>query len=340
MSIKVAINGFGRIGRLFYRSLLEKNMLNDKIEVVVINDLVPAESLAYLLKYDSVHGTLDKEVKATNDSTIKVGERTVKTIMLKNTPDQLPWKDYGIDIVVESTGLFTKKADAMGHIQAGAKKVVISANSEEDVKTIIMGVNDGSYEGESIVSNASCTTNCVAPICYVLLKEGIGISEALMATNHSYTASQSIVDGPSKKDFREGRAGALNIAPAQTGAAKAVAWVLPQLKGKINGMAFRIPSPDVSVIDLTFRSERETSLDEINKLIKRASKTYLKGILDFTDQPLVSSDFRHNSNSSIYDILASMQLNSRFFKLVSWYDNEWGYSCRLAELVNKVKDYV
>jgi len=228
---KVAINGFGRIGRMFYRALLEKNMLDGKVEVVVVNDIVPADNLAYLLKYDSVHGTLKEEVKAVSEDTIRVGNREIKTIAMKVGPDQLPWKDYGIDVVVESTGLFTKDKSYEGHLKAGAKKVIISAPSDEDVKTIVMGVNDSEYAGEVVVSNASCTTNCLTPLVHVLLKEGFGIEEGLMTTIHSYTASQVLLDGPSRKAFRDGRAGAMNIIPASTGAAKAVGLVLPDVKG-------------------------------------------------------------------------------------------------------------
>jgi glyceraldehyde 3-phosphate dehydrogenase len=332
-TVRVAINGFGRIGRLVYRALLERNMLDDAVEVVVVNDLVPADNLAYLLKYDSTHPNLNFDVKAIDESTIQVGNRTLKTLALKTTPDQLPWKEYNIDIVIESTGFFTKRPDAEGHIKAGAKKVLISAPSDGDVKTVVMGVNDESYNNEDIVSNASCTTNCLAPLVHVLLKEGIGLEEGLMTTNHSYTASQVLMDGPSRKAFRDGRAAALNTIPASTGAAKAVGLVLPETVGKLTGMSFRVPTPDVSVVDLTFKPTRDTSLEEINSIIKRASETYMKGILGYTDEPVVSSDFIHDERSSIYDSTASIQLNPRFFKLIAWYDNEWGYSNRVVDLV-------
>jgi len=336
MTKKVAINGFGRIGRLIYRALLEKNFLDNKVEVVAVNDLVPAENIAYLLKYDSVHGKLQEEVKALDSENVQVGKRSFKVLEMKVTPDQLPWSLLGVDIVIESTGLFTKKKDASLHLQAGAKKVIISAPSDEDVKTIVMGVNDNEYNGEDLVSNASCTTNCLAPICYVLLKEGIGIEEGLMTTVHAYTGTQTLVDGPSKKAFRDGRAGALNIIPASTGAAKAVGIVLPELKGKLTGMAFRVPTADVSVVDLTFKPKRDTSLTEINELMKKASETYLKGILGYMEDEVVSSDFIHDPRSSIYDSKAGIELNSRFFKIVSWYDNEWGYSNRMVDLLEKV----
>jgi glyceraldehyde 3-phosphate dehydrogenase len=331
--MKIAINGFGRIGRMFYRALLEENMLNNSVEVVAANDTVPAENLAYLLKYDSVQGNLREDVKAVSGNLIKVGDRTLPTTMQKVTPDLLPWRDFGVDLVIESTGAFTKKADAEKHLLAGAKKVIVTAPSEENVKTIVMGVNEHSYAGENVISNASCTTNCLAPVVHVLMKEGIGIEEGLMTTNHSYTASQSLVDGPSKKAFRDGRAGAINMIPASTGAAKAVTWVIPELKGKLTGMSFRVPTPIVSVVDLTVRTTRDTSLAEINSLMKNASETYLKGILGYTEEPVVSSDFIHDDRSAIYDATACIELNPRFFKLIAWYDNEWGYSKRLVELV-------
>lgn len=340
MAVKVAINGFGRIGRLVYRALCEKNFFDGKIEVVVVNDLVPADNLAYLLKYDSVHPNLNYEVKVLDANTIKVGNKRLLTTALKVNPDQLPWIDYKVDIVIESTGFFTKRLDAEGHLRAGAKKVLISAPSDEDVKTIVLGVNDDSYRGEEIVSNASCTTNCLAPIVHVLMKEGIGLEEGLMTTNHSYTASQALMDGPSRKAFRDGRAAAVNTIPATTGAAKAVALVLPETKGKLTGMSFRVPTPDVSVVDLTFKPARETSLEEINAAMKKASETYMKDILGYTDEPVVSSDFIHDSRSSIYDSTACIELNPRFFKLIAWYDNEWGYSNRVADLVNKMADYI
>ncbi len=336
MAKRIAINGFGRIGRLVYRALLERNFLDGQVEVVVVNDLVPADNLAYLLKYDTTHGKLDEDVKAIDENTIKVGEHTLKTLALKVSPAELPWKEYNIDIVIESTGFFTKKADAIGHLTAGAKKTIISAPSDEDVKTILVGVNDDQYQGEDLVSNASCTTNCLAPIVHVLLKEGIGIEEGLMTTAHAYTATQTIMDGPSRKAFRDGRAGAMNIIPASTGAAKAIGLVIPEMKGKLTGMAFRVPVADVSVVDLTFKPTRETSLAEINNAMKKASETYLKGILQYTEEPVVSSDFIHDANSSTYDAGASIELNSKFFKLVSWYDNEWGYSNRMADLLKIV----
>lgn len=336
MAVRVAINGFGRIGRLVYRALLEKDMLNGAVEVVVVNDLVPAENLAYLLKYDTTHGKLPYDVKAIDDNTIQVGNRTLKTIALKATPAELPWKDYNVDIVIESTGFFTKKADASGHLSAGAKKVIISAPSDEDVKTILIGVNNDQYMGEDLVSNASCTTNCLAPIIHVLLKEGFGVEEGLMTTCHAYTASQVTMDGPSKKAFRDGRAAAMNIIPASTGAAKAIGLVLPEVKGKLTGMSLRVPVSDVSIVDLTFKPTKDTSLEEINAAMKKASETYLKGILNYTEEPLVSSDLIHDEHSSTYDATACIQLNPRFFKLIAWYDNEWGFSNRMVDLLQIV----
>lgn len=341
MKKRIAINGFGRIGRLVFRALLERNMLNQTVEVVAINDLVPADNLAYLLKYDTTHGKLPYDVKAVGDNLIEVSKdgqilASIKTLAMKATPAELPWADHNIDLVIESTGFFTKKADASGHLTAGAKKVIISAPSDEDVKTILMGVNHEQYNGEDLVSNASCTTNCLAPIVHVLLKSGIGLEEGLMTTAHAYTATQTIMDGPSRKAFRDGRAGAMNIIPASTGAAKAIGLVIPEMKGKLTGMSFRVPVADVSVVDLTFRPAKETSLAEINAAMKEASETYLKGVLAYTEEPVVSSDFIHDAHSSSYDAGAGIELNSRFFKIISWYDNEWGYSNRMADLVDIV----
>jgi glyceraldehyde 3-phosphate dehydrogenase len=321
---------------MVYRALLDQNMLDNSVEVVAVNDVVPADNLAYLLKYDSVQGKLKEEVKAISEDTIKVGNREFKAISKKVTPDQLPWKDFGVDVVIESTGVFTKDKSYEGHLKAGAKKVLITAPSDPEVKTIVFGVNDSEYNGETVVSNASCTTNCLAPVVHVLLKEGIGLEEALMTTIHSYTASQVLLDGPSRKAFRDGRAGAMNIIPASTGAAKATSIVIPEVKGKITGMAFRVPTPNVSVVDLTFRSAKETSLDEINAAMKKASETYLKGVLGYTEEEAVSTDFIHDGNSSIFDSKAGIELNSKFFKLVSWYDNEWGYSMRVVDLLKLI----
>lgn len=338
MAVKVAINGFGRIGRLVYRALLEKNFFDGKVEVVVVNDLVPAENLAYLLKYDSIHGTLPLDVKAIDENTIQVGDYTLKALAMKVSPSELPWRDYGVDVVIESTGQFTKTESSKGHIQSGAKKVIISAPSDTDTQMYLMGVNHDAYGNEEMVSNASCTTNCIAPLVHVLIKEGIGIEEGLMLTAHAYTASQSLHDGQSKKDLRGGRAAAVNIIPQSTGAAKSIGRIIPEVNGKLTGMSIRVPVIDGSMLDLTFRSSRDTSLEEINSLMKKASETYLKGIMGYTEDPVVSSDFIHNPYSCVYDATASMQLNSRFFKLISWYDNEWAYSLRMAELLEVVAD--
>ena len=269
------------------------------------------------------------------------GSKT-KCIMATKEPSQLPWKDLGVEYVIESTGLFTDSEKAKGHLAAGAKKVIISAPGKGEVKTLLIGVNDNEYDASKhhIVSNASCTTNCLAPLVHVLLKEGIGIETGLMTTIHSYTATQKTVDGPSKKDWRGGRAAAINIIPSTTGAAKAVGEVLPAVKGKLTGMSFRVPTADVSVVDLTFRAARDTSIEEIDGLMKKASETYLKGILGYQNEEVVSTDFIHDSRSSIFDSLATLQNNlkgeKRFFKVVSWYDNEWGYSSRTVDLLMKM----
>ncbi|OIO34512.1 MAG: type I glyceraldehyde-3-phosphate dehydrogenase [Candidatus Hydrogenedentes bacterium CG07_land_8_20_14_0_80_42_17] len=347
MTVRIGINGFGRIGRLVYKAIADQGLLGKEIEVVSVVDVATdADYFAYQLKYDSIHGKFDHDVKTEKSSssieeedTLIVDGHKTKCILATKTPAELPWKALGVEFVVESTGLFTASDKAKGHLDAGAKKVIISAPGKGDVKTIVMGVNEKEYDPlkHNIVSNASCTTNCLAPVVYVLLKEGIGIETGLMTTIHSYTATQKTVDGPSKKDWRGGRAAAINIIPSTTGAAKAVGEVLPQTKGKLTGMAFRIPTPDVSVVDLTFRSEKETSIEEIDALLKKASETYLKNYLGYSREELVSTDFIKDSRSSIYDSLATTQNNlkgeKRFFKVVSWYDNEWGYSNRVVDLV-------
>ena len=329
MSIRVAINGFGRIGRLFMRQALK----NPAIEIVAINDLVPANNLAYLFKYDSTHGRLDADVKVVGDD-FSVNGKTIKCLAEKD-PAQLPWKDLKIDFVLEATGRFTNAEAASAHLKAGAKKVVISAPAKGDgVKTLVMGVNHTEYDPKAhdIVSNASCTTNCLAPMVKVLL-DNFGVAEGLMSTIHAATATQPTVDGPSKKDLRGGRGACQNIIPASTGAAKAVALCLPQVKGKLTGMAFRVPTPDVSVVDLTVKTEKETSMAEINAAMKKAAETNLKGILAYTEDPVVSTDFDSCPNSCTYDATAGIELNSKFFKLVGWYDNEMGYSTRLVDLI-------
>lgn len=346
MAVKVGINGFGRIGRMVFQALCDQGLLGTTLDVVAVVDIsTDANYFAYQMKYDSIHGkfkhsvtTVKSDPSKEEADTLVVNGHKIKCIMATKNPAELPWKQLGVDVVIESTGLFTESEKAAGHITAGAKKVIISAPAKGEVKTIVMGVNEGEYDPKkhAIVSNASCTTNCLAPLVYVLLKEGIGIETGLMTTIHSYTATQKTVDGPSKKDWRGGRAAAINIIPSTTGAAKAVGEVLPAVKGKLTGMAFRIPTPDVSVVDLTFRSVRDTSIEEIDSLLKKASETYLKGILGVSTEELVSTDFIHDNRSSIYDAPATLQNNlkgeKRFFKLVSWYDNEWAYSCRVVDL--------
>ena len=330
--INVGINGFGRIGRNFFRA----SLTNPNINIVGINDLTPNETLAHLLKYDSILGRLGLEVTFTDDS-ITVGGKTIK-VFSERDPANLPWASVKADVVVESTGIFTKAADAQKHISAGAKKVIISAPGKGDVATIVMGVNDDTLDvkNTNLISNASCTTNCLAPLVHVLLKEGFGVAEGLMTTVHAYTATQKTVDGPSKKDWKGGRSAAINIIPSATGAARAVALVLPEVKGKLTGMAFRVPTPTVSVVDLTVKTTKDTSLAEIKAALKKASETYMKGILAYTDEEVVSSDFIHDKSSSIFDAGSSIELNKNFFKLISWYDNEWGYSNRVVELLGKV----
>ena len=350
MAVKVGINGFGRIGRLVFNALVDKGHLGKEVDVVAVVDIVTdAKYFAYQLKYDSVQGKLKATITTEKsspdvkeDDVFVVNGHKVRCIMATKEPSQLPWKELGVDFVIESTGLFTDSEKAKGHLAAGAKKVLISAPGKGDVKTVVLGVNDHEYDPakHDIISNASCTTNCLAPVVHVLLKEGIGVETGLMTTIHSYTATQKTVDGPSKKDWRGGRAAAINIIPSSTGAAKAVGEVLPSTKGKLTGMSFRVPTADVSVVDLTFRSVKETSIQEIDDLMKKASETYLKGILGYTNEEVVSTDFIHDERSSIYDSKATMQNNfkdeKRFFKIVSWYDNEWGYSCRVVDLLLKI----
>ena len=344
MAVNVAINGFGRIGRLVFRALVEQGLVGKEINVVAVGDIVPADNLAYLLKYDSTQGRFAGTVSSkkstaekAEDDVLIVNGYEIKVVSAK-TPAELPWQALGVDIVIESTGLFTEAEKAKGHLVAGAKKVVISAPAKGEDITSVMGVNHDKYDptAHNIISNASCTTNCLAPIVHVLLKEGFGIEEGLMTTVHAYTATQKTVDAPSKKDWKGGRTAAQNVIPSTTGAAKATALVCPEVKGKLTGMAFRVPVPTVSVVDLTVRTVKETSLVEINAALKRASETYLKGILDYTADEVVSSDFIHDKHSSIYDSGSGVELNSRFFKLISWYDNEWGYSNRVGDLVRMI----
>src|SRR5215213_8409972 len=341
MPTKVAINGFGRIGRLVFRALCEQGMCGRDIEVVAVGDIVPADNLAYLLKYDSIQGRFNGTVGSkksaadkAEDDVLVVNGAEIKVVSAK-TPAELPWKALGVDLVIECTGLFTEAEKAKGHITAGAKKVIISAPAKGEDITVVMGVNHEKYDAANhhVVSNASCTTNCLAPIVHVLLKEGFGVAEGLMTTIHSYTATQKTVDGPSKKDWKGGRSAAINIIPSGTGAAKAVGLAIPEVKGKLTGMSFRVPTPTVSVVDLTVRTVKETSYKEICAAMKKASETYLKGILAYTEDEVVSTDFIHDAHSSIFDAGSGIELNSRFFKLVSWYDNEWGYSYRCVDLL-------
>jgi glyceraldehyde 3-phosphate dehydrogenase len=330
MALKVGINGFGRIGRLVCRFAQQYK----DVQFVGINDLVPQDNLAYLLKYDTMHGTYKGEVRATEKG-IVVDGREIKTFAERD-PAKLPWGDLGVDYVIESTGLFTDADSAAKHIQAGAKRVVISAPTKtpETVKTLVVGVNHKDFDPakDTIVSNASCTTNCLAPMAKVV-QDSFGIAEGLMATIHAVTATQPTQDGPSKKDWRGGRNAYMNIIPASTGAAKAVALVLPALKGKLTGMAYRVPTADVSVVDLTVKTEKATSYKAICEAMKAASEGELKGVLGYTEEEVVSSDFVGSKYSSIFDAGAGIELNSNFFKLVSWYDNEAGFSYRMVDLL-------
>jgi glyceraldehyde 3-phosphate dehydrogenase len=344
MAVKVAINGFGRIGRLVFRALVEQGLLGSTFQVVAVGDIVPADNLAYLLKYDSTQGKFNGTVGSkksspdkTDDDILVVNGHDIKVVSAKS-PAELPWAALGVELVIESTGLFTDGEKAKGHLAAGARKVIISAPAKGEDITVVVGVNDSKYDPAKhhIISNASCTTNCLAPLVHVLLKEGFGIEEGLMTTIHSYTATQKTVDGPSKKDWKGGRSAAINIIPASTGAARAVGLVCPEVKGKLTGMSFRVPTPTVSVVDLTVKTVKPTSYQEISDAMKRASETYLKGILAWTNDEVVSSDFIHDQRSSIFDAGSGMELNPRFFKLVSWYDNEWGYSNRCIDLLKKI----
>jgi len=327
--LKIGINGFGRIGRLAFRAISKRA----NVEVVGINDLQEVDYIAYLLKYDSVHGTFPLDVKAENGNLVVDG-KTIR-ITAEKDPNNLKWNEIGVDVVLECTGLFTTLEKAQAHLNAGAKKVVISAPSA-DAPMFVMGVNHKSVKPtDNIVSNASCTTNCLAPIAKVI-NDNFGIEEALMTTVHATTATQLTVDGPSKKDWRGGRSALINIIPSSTGAAKAVGKVIPELNGKLTGMAFRVPTADVSVVDLTVKTKKATSLKEINEAMKKASEGELKNILAYTEELVVSQDFVGCTNTSIYDAKAGIELNEHFFKVVSWYDNEAGYSNKLVDLAQHV----
>ncbi|MBP2635971.1 MAG: gap [Firmicutes bacterium] len=327
MAIKVGINGFGRIGRNVFRVAVN----NPKFEIVAVNDLTDAQTLAHLLKYDSVHGTMNAEVKAVEGG-IEVNGKLVKVLAEKD-PAQLPWKALGVDIVVESTGRFVEKDKAMAHVTAGAKKVIISAPAKNEDITIVMGVNEGKYDpaNHQVISNASCTTNCLAPFAKVL-HEKFGIKSGLMTTVHSYTNDQNILDLP-HKDLRRARAAAMSIIPTTTGAAKAVALVLPELKGKLNGFALRVPTPNVSITDLVAKLEKPATAEAVNAALKEAANNELKGIMAFSEEPLVSKDYNGDAHSSIVDGLSTMMVGDDLVKVVSWYDNEWGYSNRVVDLI-------
>ncbi|MEM7623487.1 MAG: type I glyceraldehyde-3-phosphate dehydrogenase [Planctomycetota bacterium] len=340
MAIKIGINGFGRIGRLVYRAAMQ----HGGFEIVGVNDLVPADNLGYLLKYDTMHGRFlingkPADVSATEDS-FTVNGKTTKTTAIKN-PAELPWKELGADYVLEATGLFTKGDDASKHIDAGCKRVVISAPTKtpDTVKTMAYKVNHETYDPatDTVISNASCTTNCLAPIAKVIV-DNFGLAEGLMTTIHAATATQPTQDGPSKKDWRGGRNAYQNIIPASTGAAKAVGLCIPEVKGKVTGMAFRVPTADVSAVDLTFKTEKATSLADINAAMKAAADGPMSGVLAYTDEQVASSDFIGDPHSSIYDSGAGIELNDHFFKVVSWYDNEAGYAHRCIDMLKMMAD--
>ena len=327
--IKVGINGFGRIGRMVFRA----SVARDDMEVVAINDLLEVDYLAYMLKYDSVHGRFQGEV-STQDGKLIVNGKEIR-VTAETDPSKLAWGDVGADVVVESTGIFLTSDSAQGHIDAGAKKVVMSAPSKDDTRMFVMGVNDDSYDGEVFVSNASCTTNCLAPIAKVL-NDNFGIKRGLMTTVHAATATQKTVDGPSKKDWRGGRGILENIIPSSTGAAKAVGKVIPELNGKLTGMAFRVPTSDVSAVDLTVELDKEASYEEICKVMKDTSEGSMKGVLGYTEDKVVATDFRGESCTSVFDAGAGIQLDGTFVKVVAWYDNEWGYSNKVLDLVARI----
>lgn len=327
MAIKIGINGFGRIGRLVFRTAID----NPKIEIVGINDLIDANYMAYMLKYDSTHGQFKGDVKVDGGHLVVNGKKI--RVTAEKDPANLKWNEVGAEYVVESTGLFLTKETASKHIAAGAKKVVMSAPSKDDTPMFVMGVNEDKYTKDiDIVSNASCTTNCLAPIAKVL-HDNFGIIEGLMTTVHATTATQKTVDGPSAKDWRGGRGAGQNIIPSSTGAAKAVGKVIPSLNGKLTGMAFRVPTPNVSVVDLTCRLEKPATYEQIKAAMKKASETTMKGILGYTEDAVVSNDFVGDARSSIFDADAGIPLNDNFVKVVSWYDNEWGYSNRVVDLI-------
>jgi glyceraldehyde 3-phosphate dehydrogenase len=331
MTIKIGINGFGRIGRMVFRAAVQ-NFAND-IEIVGINDLLEPDYLAYMLKYDSVHGRFKGDV-AVEGNTLVVNGKPIRLTAVKN-PAELKWDEVGADIVIESTGLFLTKETAEAHLKAGAKKVILSAPSKDDTPMFVYGVNDKTYAGQAIISNASCTTNCLAPVAKVL-NDSFGIKRGLMTTVHAATATQKTVDGPSNKDWRGGRGILENIIPSSTGAAKAVGVVLPVLKGKLTGMAFRVPTSDVSVVDLTVELDKEASYADICAAMKAASEGAMKGVLGYTEDKVVATDFRGESCTSVFDAEAGIALDKTFVKVVSWYDNEWGYSNKCLEMARVI----
>ncbi|MDY0132721.1 MAG: type I glyceraldehyde-3-phosphate dehydrogenase [Desulforegulaceae bacterium] len=327
--VKIGINGFGRIGRLAFRAAIEKK----EVEVTAINDLIEIDYLAYLLKYDTVHGRFKGTIEIEGNYLVVNGKKV--RITNEKNPENLRWNEAGAEVIIESTGLFLTKEKAEAHIKAGAKKVVMSAPSKDDTPMFVMGVNQEKYNGETIVSNASCTTNCLAPLAKVI-NDNFTIVEGLMTTVHSATATQKTVDGPSPKKWRSGRSAIQNIIPATTGAAKAVGKVIPELNGKLTGMAFRVPTANVSVIDLTCRIEKSASYDEIKKAVKKAAENELKGIILYTEDQVVSSDFTGESCTSIFDAEAGIALNNNFIKLIAWYDNEWGYANKVVDMAKHI----
>ncbi|WP_292980299.1 type I glyceraldehyde-3-phosphate dehydrogenase [Nitrosomonas sp.] len=330
MTIRVGINGFGRIGRMVFRASIEEF---DDIEVVAINDLLEPDYLAYMLVHDSVHGRFQGDVSVSGNNLVVNGKQ-IRLTAIKD-PTELKWDEVNVDVVVESTGLFLTKQDCEKHIKAGARKVVMSAPSKDDTPMYVYGVNDKTYHGEAIISNASCTTNCLAPIAKVL-NDTWGIKRGLMTTVHAATATQKTVDGPSNKDWRGGRGILENIIPSSTGAAKAVGVVIPELNKKLTGMAFRVPTSDVSVVDLTVELEKDASYEDICNAMKTASGGSMKGVLGYTNQKVVSTDFRGETCTSVFDAEAGIQLDKNFVKVVAWYDNEWGYSCKVLEMVKVI----
>lgn len=330
MAVKIGINGFGRIGRVVFRAALK----NPNVEVVAVNDLTDANMLAHLLKYDSVHGKLNEEVTVDGEYLVVSGQRV--KVIAERDPAQIGWGNLGVEVVVESTGRFTKRSDAAKHLEAGAKKVIISAPANEEDITIVMGVNHENYDAANhhVISNASCTTNCLAPFAKVL-NDKFGIKRGMMTTVHSYTNDQQILDLP-HKDYRRARAAAENIIPTTTGAAKAVSLVLPELKGKLNGGAMRVPTPNVSLVDLVAELDKDVTVEDINSALKEASEGYLKGILGYSEEPLVSGDYNGDTHSSTIDALSTMVMEGNMVKVISWYDNETGYSNRVVDLIDYI----